>query len=261
MHTDTAIEQAFKRAGIDTNAARLDALARELLGKNENKPERVISSFMRAIKKDDGLLLAVGISYLRNCAELVGGGRNEIAGNGQSFNATANQMNEDGAGLDDVANKAGGPMPASSSTKHDGGGRIINSSIQSAAAAPVMPVKGPVIVEDAFRDTATGRYIPGSIAAKFNPAPKGEPRGLDVMADVNTALMRNYKLPDGRAIGNLKWSELRAAATQYELMALVLRRLERHVQPGDVNMKVHELISVEQLKKAIEFAEGYFNAA
>jgi hypothetical protein len=50
-----------------------------------------------------------------------------------------------------------------------------------------------------FKD-ASGKYIPGSIAAKFKPAPKGEPRGLDVMAAVNASLMKGRPRPQKQSI-------------------------------------------------------------
>lgn len=234
----TSLAAALLRAGYPVDGSRLAAAAATILAKHGNTP-KALAAFEEVVQSDRALLRALAADYLNDRAldmsgEALRGGANlELPDNRHSASAPAAHPHDDDAGHSRRA-RSGQEDPAPSSLPVPSGGGHVKD--------------------------ATRRLADASPARKSNP-----PRGLAAIASVQQTMARSildtFKLRDGRALGDVQWSELLHIAAANDRESRVLRAVYGYAHNVDPSSRVRDVVRPAFVEDAIKSAEAAHDAA
>ena len=89
-----------------------------------------------------------------------------------------------------------------------------------------------------------------SVAIPSRPlSPAQRSANIRVAAAVSMTVLDTFKVRDGRAIGDVRWSEISSLITKDEHSASVLRAVHREGVPADPNARIREVISAGSLDR------------
>lgn len=125
------------------------------------------------------------------------------------------------AGHSRYAKKASGPVPASSD---------------------LIPGKGQAVVRTHLRK-------------KPGHARRGAAAIASVQETVSRSLFDTIKLPDGRRLREIRWSEVPDLARRYTYLARVMTLCHRTGTPIDPNMTLDQLVKEDELKEIVDATE------
>lgn len=109
------------------------------------------------------------------------------------------------------------------------------------------------------RDASNGQNV---IAASVPPKPQTDTaeakalrRAANSAAMAQMSVFDKYKSPDGRAIGDCSYAELRRLKVEHTRYAIMLHAIEQYGTPVDHSMKVRDLIPEKEMTRIIEEVE------
>jgi hypothetical protein len=130
---------------------------------------------------------------------------------------------------------------------------------KSIPAAPAMETRGKGQIENA--DKATG-FPPSPRVTTREPVSKRpgvSKRGLGAIASVQRAVSQSLfdttKLPDGRTLREIRWSELPRLSRQYRSLSRIFNQIHNHATPADPNATVDAVVSEATLTEIMQRVE------
>jgi hypothetical protein len=264
---------AFTKAGINIEGARLAVSANNILAKTQFSPYKSLAKFTEILQTDNGLLRAIAADYLMQRAadmrgeSLIGGGHNSGARESQPAAAPADQPVGDERGQ--WAGASAKPaLPLSSPLNADRGGQVSHASARASMpprSAPIHDGKGHL----SFALQSQSASAPLVVKPPVDPkpyAPKPVPRSaitarLRAAQMVSDTILDTYKVRGGIAIGDLSWGEAKTLARTNEREARVLRYITDHavnVRPGEL---IRNVVKPEIIQNAVRLAEEAENVA
>jgi hypothetical protein len=279
----TAIAQAMKKAGVDTNAALLRKIAEDCLRKAGLSPRMALAEFTSEVRDGAGCMAALisrgdtelfAIEYLERVAadmrgdnlrnspareSATGDGKGQVASASDGCSRVAlpeNSAQADGGGRHDGASDGRGQLaPSNNSPQGGAGGRRERAGDGLGSPAPGESSAVPR-GEAMHAMPATAR---GSL-----PSP-GKPRGGEALRQMREAfpsVFDTYTMSDGTKLGDLRYSQLDRVFTKSARDAAMVWVIRNAGKPSDPNMRVREYLSERQIDlKKIENAQAMIEHA
>jgi hypothetical protein len=161
-----------------------------------------------------------------------------------------------GAGQDSVADEARSVVPdASPQNAAEGQKTIADEAMHEVPdAAAERSGEGQSTGADEAR-----RHVPGSASSRLLPghARHGMASISAVQGTMSKSLFDRIKLPDGRTLREVRWSECPNLATRYRRLSRILMALWAHGKPVDPNTTVDNLINDAGLKQIVDAVEKF----
>lgn len=236
QHVETAMAGAMKKAGLDTLDFELRRMAQAALDTNEGYLWRALPTFRKLLVESGraGLLELALRPYLEEFAshpsyETHAVPARDAAGTGQPLGET--RHNPVHPGRD---NSTGQSANANRSALARGNASGAGQNPAETQVPSARPVRDP---------------SPGSLKAAAAVAQK-----------IARTLLDDYKVRDGRSIGDVRFGELDGLWTASYEEAFVLRQIKRKYAHAAHDAKVRDLIKADELKlmkqRAAELAEA-----
>lgn len=244
--TQTAISNAMKRAGFNTTEYELRQVAQDVLKKHHRNIDRAVPTFLKSLSEKRALMEAALKIVLRQFDKemhgLPDGG--QVRGATQLVNAPARQSNGTGQWRRDAHSQPAGAGNGSgqlvSDTRHATAGTKANTngaglSTGAHHATIVRPVREP--------------------SASYRAIAKAS-----MQAEAKT-ILDTYKVRDGRAIGDVRYGEIERMRTEDAMAASVWRQIQRAHPNAPHDMKVRDIVKIEELQRMIQKAAEVADAA
>jgi hypothetical protein len=240
---ETAIAQAFRRAGGEAGPSKLTAFAYETLRKANRNPIVAHDLFVDAVLQDAGMLRAlIGDVLIREKAlrflqdrrsDMVRGGpATQTDGGGYQNHETQSTFAPPSAPLPGEGQHrvdAQSSIAQPRQTEHDGGGQLRNADHQR-LASPVVALRSP-----AERMAA-----------------------LTARSQTSASVMETYKLPDGTPIGEVYIQSVPRLKVRYRRSAALLSLIESksEAQANNPDAKVKDFFKADDMAAMIRAAEA-----
>lgn len=179
-----------------------------------------------------------------------------------------------GEGRIQGAEKAGSNLPSALQTDGDKGLRQLAAKAGSdMPTSPTSPEKGLLIGAEkavcALPDSGTNPRAEGLLtqadkAVNLLPSSRGpgiSRRGLSAIASVQgtiaKSLFERTRLPDGRSLGEVRWSELPRLASEYRSLSRVFTAIWKHAVPADPSVNVATIVTETELQEILTNVERF----
>jgi hypothetical protein len=226
---DTVLAAAMARAGGPNRAEAQFTVA--------------IARAVAQFERDGGTMTRARALLVEAAGRLPSEGLLTGAVQGQQVVADARQPNGDEAGQTAIADEASANMPSSSPTECSGEGHTRHADEAflelPSTAAPHREIGG----QGTHADKATGAMPPAR-----------EPSAIDLAAmravrqSASLTVLDTIRVPDGRALGDVRWGELERLEREGFRHAWLMRLIRRHAQ-ADAGMKVREVVKPEDVQR------------
>jgi hypothetical protein len=218
MMAQTAIAEAFSAKGVTP----YEAAFRVALARYQN----------------NGGTYELALAMLNVAYGKGSGGHELAASNGRRQSADASLTNDGEAGPRAAAERADSNVPVSPSTERRAGHGLCAND-----ATPAMPVAAsPVSV------IAHNRHKPGH-------ARRGAVEIAAADATAKRTVFATIRLPDGRMLGEVRWSEAPQLAQTHARVARVLIAAHRYATPVDPSTSLDECVPPDEQRNIVTMVE------
>lgn len=263
----TALAEAFKKAGGDPSAALLHGIAIDVLRKHERDPRKAVGSFTDEVRDSGGILIALmgdklsyaivrdaGLEYLERVAadmfgpKSSGGFRVGLGADSVQFRNDASGKSVSPNGDGSVRSRSDGLQPLGAPEKSEGDGVRGARECQAQPGPSSSPANGNGAVRRAHDSQLTG----GRVVPIHN-----KPRGLSAtqtMLAVSGPSLFETLLVRARPIGDFAFGELDTIISTSKRETALLTMIRDHAQVQPPTMKVRDVIKLEDLQRMAQKA-------
>lgn len=144
--------------------------------------------------------------------------------------------------------------------------RPTNSAERATGHVPNRAAAFPPVSAEPSSSAAAPPKVPERAGARLPQADESTRRGASVVArivagQVARSVLDSFKVPDGRAIGDVRWCELETIRRDSAQMASVVRQLQRHGVPATPDAYVRDVVKASALERYVQLAAEVADAA
>lgn len=222
------IAEKLETSGLDTTSDQLYVAAVQAMQATDLDVTKAAPVLVKALYQNPKLLKALAENYLGRVIAPDMRFRREPDG-GHASHASLGQK---GAAPDSSASDGGAGQVSLADTGH----------IQNAR-------------DTSSREMGQHRHANTGRAAHAPTRDETLRRSVRIETAKKEAAAYLYRLPDGRVLADLKWSELAVASKTYRIAAAIVDQVHRHARVIDLSRTVRDIVKARDLETFIANAE------